>query len=164
MGELQGRDSGEATFLFLDKAAGTLRRHARGWKVWVSFCQVVQASPTSPLPNLLLDFLQAFGEGAAADRQRSAKSVVAALRFAAAKLQFAILSTTLVSPIISSLLAKDKWTAKPAKEALPLPSHCDVSFERVVATTAGCCCVSLWGSFSLERLSEGRDCFYPSGR
>ena len=71
----------------------------------------------------------------------AAKSVVAALRFAAAKLQFAILSATLASPIISSWLAKDKWTAKPAKEALPLPLHCVVSFERAVAS---CDCNERW--------------------
>ena len=80
--DLQGRESAEATFLFLDEAAGTLRRHAAGWKVWVSFCQVVQASPTSALPIFLLDFLQALAVGVASDRgshrPRSATSIVSA--------------------------------------------------------------------------------------
>ena len=53
----------------------------------------------------------------------------------------ALWSATLASPVISSWLAKDKWTAKPAKEAFLLPLHCVVSFERAVAS---CDCSRRW--------------------
>ena len=147
--DLQGRESAEATFLFLDKAAGTLMRHAAGWKVWVSCCQVVQASPTSPLPIFLLDFLQAFSVGVASDRgshrPRSAKSIVPALRFAAAKLQFGILTATPVSPILSSWLARDSGQQIQPQRPFRCPfivlCLLRALWPHVIAMTVGCCSV-----------------------
>ena len=71
--DLHGRESKEATFRFLDKAAGTLKRHASGWRVRVSsgnWCRCLKISrPPAPLFAAAADLdrdlqlLMAPGEG-----------------------------------------------------------------------------------------------------
>ena len=111
--------------LFLGRAASTLARHLRGWRVWMSFCAIVGWHPGAPSLEQLLDFLASLAEGAVLDRgrnrKRSALSVLSGLSFAAFKFQLSVLEKLLKCPLVLAWRDAGKWQRDLVKEALPLP-------------------------------------------
>ena len=62
--------------LFLDRAPSRLKKHLRGWKLWVSFCAPLKWRPGSPSLPELLDCLYSLSQGCFADRGRQRKRSV----------------------------------------------------------------------------------------
>ncbi|CAE7216718.1 unnamed protein product [Symbiodinium natans] len=122
--------------IFANRAASTLKKHLRGWGVWWEFCRTSSWSMARPSLTQLLDFFESLCEGVRMDRGRNRKSkamgVIAAMKFAASRLQLCGLLGQLKSPLLEPWGRCEKWSKRRPREATPL------SFDIVLRLELAC--------------------------
>ena len=131
--------AGEAlNFLFLNRAATTLNRHARGWCKWSEFARASGANIATPTLAVVLDFCGALSIGAVVDRggQRvsKAKAALQAMKFVGYKLGIQGLLDVIENAMVEAWLAQDKWAQAAPREAVPLPVSVVAKLEQALTS------------------------------
>ena len=108
------------------KAAGTLRRHLPGFKLWVDFIHGTDLETPFARADLLVNFFDCVQA-----KHRSAIAPWRSLKFVAALLGWDRLLATLANPVVVAC-SGDAAESKERKEAVPLPLYAVARMEAAV--------------------------------